>query len=92
MTKFPDFTKLDLSATGAKTGAPKLGEAWETPEGIAVKSAYTAADREGLDFLDDYPGLTPFGRGPYPTMYTNQPWTIDRKHRRGGPTGSEALP
>lgn len=76
MTKFPDFTKLDLGAPHAKAGTPKLGDAWETPEGIAVQSAYTAADRAGLDFLDDYPGLTPFGRGPYPTMYTNQPWTI----------------
>ncbi|AXE64454.1 methylmalonyl-CoA mutase [Hyphomonas sp. CACIAM 19H1] len=76
MTKFPDFTKLDLGTPGAKAGKPELGEAWETPEGIAVQSAYTAADRAGLDYLDDYPGLTPFGRGPYPTMYTNQPWTI----------------
>ncbi|ABI77693.1 methylmalonyl-CoA mutase, large subunit [Hyphomonas neptunium ATCC 15444] len=76
MTKFPDFTKLDLATPSTKSGTPKLGEAWDTPEGIAVKSAYTAADSAGLDFLDDYPGLTPFGRGPYPTMYTNQPWTI----------------
>jgi len=76
MTRFPDFTKLDLATPTASAGKPALGEAWLTPEGIAVKSAYTAADRAGLDFLDDYPGLTPFGRGPYPTMYTNQPWTI----------------
>ena len=41
-----------------------------------MKTAYTAADRAGLDFVDDYPGLAPFGRGPYPTMYTNQPWTV----------------
>ena len=76
MTKFPDFTKLDLGTPTSKAASTRLGEAWETPEGIAVKSAYTAADSAGLDFLDDYPGLTPFGRGPYPTMYTNQPWTI----------------
>ena len=76
MTKFPDFTKLALETPAVKAGKPKLGEAWETPEGIAVKTAFTAADRAGLDFVDDYPGLTPFGRGPYPTMYTNQPWTI----------------
>jgi methylmalonyl-CoA mutase len=76
MTKFPDFTKIALETPAVKSGKPKLGEAWETPEGIAVKTAYTAADREGLDFVDDYPGLAPFGRGPYPTMYTNQPWTI----------------
>ncbi len=76
MTKFPDFTKLALETPAVKAGKPALGEAWETPEGIAVKTAYTAADRAGLDFVDDYPGLAPFGRGPYPTMYTNQPWTI----------------
>ncbi len=76
MTKFPDFTKLGLAASSVKVGKPKLGEAWETPEGIAVKTAYTAEDRAGLDFVDDYPGLAPFGRGPYPTMYTNQPWTV----------------
>ena len=76
MTKFPDFTKLDLGTPDVSAGSAKLGEAWETPEGIAVKSAYSATDSAGLDFLDDYPGLTPFGRGPYPTMYTNQPWTI----------------
>ena len=76
MTKFPDFTKLALETHGVKAGKPALGRAWETPEGIAVKTAYTAADRAGLDFVDDYPGLAPFGRGPYPTMYTNQPWTI----------------
>ncbi|WP_291201976.1 methylmalonyl-CoA mutase [Hyphomonas sp.] len=76
MTKFPDFTKLALETPAVKAGKPTLGEAWETPEGIAVKTAFTAADSAGLDFVDDYPGLTPFGRGPYPTMYTNQPWTI----------------
>jgi len=76
MTKFPDFTKLALETPAVKAGKPKLGEDWETPEGIAVKTAYTAADRAGLDFVDDYPGLAPFGRGPYPTMYTNQPWTV----------------
>ena len=49
---------------------------WETPEGIGVKPVYTAADTEGLDFLATYPGIAPYLRGPYPTMYVNQPWTI----------------
>ncbi|XVV03064.1 methylmalonyl-CoA mutase [Actinosynnema sp. CA-248983] len=49
---------------------------WETPEGIGVKPVYTAADTDGLDFLATYPGIAPFLRGPYPTMYVNQPWTI----------------
>src|SRR6185436_18740461 len=50
--------------------------AWLTPEGIAVKRAYTAADTASLDFLDGYPGIAPYLRGPYPTMYVTQPWTI----------------
>ena len=49
---------------------------WLTPEGITVKSAYTAADSARLDFLDGYPGIAPYLRGPYPTMYVTQPWTI----------------
>ena len=41
-----------------------------------MKPLYTAADLDGLDFLATYPGLPPYLRGPYPTMYVNQPWTI----------------
>jgi methylmalonyl-CoA mutase len=41
-----------------------------------VKARYGPQDRAGLDFLDTYPGLPPYLRGPYPTMYVNQPWTI----------------
>nr|WP_313601344.1 methylmalonyl-CoA mutase [Aeromicrobium phoceense] len=52
------------------------GEPWQSPEGIPVKRLYTPADLEGLDALDTYPGMTPFLRGPYPAMYTTQPWTI----------------
>src|ERR1700685_3615441 len=52
------------------------GQGWATPEGILVKPLYTGADLDGLDFLATYPGLVPYLRGPYPTMYVNQPWTI----------------
>ncbi len=75
MTTLPDFSNLTLDTAHAKA-EPPAGEAWLTPEGIAVKSAYTAADRAGLDFVDGFPGMAPFGRGPYPTMYVQQPWTI----------------
>jgi methylmalonyl-CoA mutase len=56
--------------------AGDAGDTWTTPEGIDVKPLYTAADLDGLDFLATYPGLPPYLRGPYPTMYVNQPWTI----------------
>jgi len=49
---------------------------WQTPEGIAVKAAYGPNDTAELDFLSTWPGIAPFLRGPYPTMYTTQPWTI----------------
>ncbi|HEY1134618.1 MAG TPA: methylmalonyl-CoA mutase [Nocardioides sp.] len=51
-------------------------EPWLSPEGIPIKPRYDAADVEGLDALGTWPGLSPFLRGPYPTMYTTQPWTI----------------
>ncbi|WP_174248465.1 methylmalonyl-CoA mutase [Streptomyces hoynatensis] len=49
---------------------------WETPEGIGVKPLYTADDLAEIDFLGTYPGIAPYLRGPYPTMYVNQPWTV----------------
>lgn len=53
---------------------------WSTPEGIDVKPVYIAADRDAAVAagypLDSFPGEPPFIRGPYPTMYVNQPWTI----------------
>ena len=49
---------------------------WQTPEGLAIKRAYGAGDIDGLPFLDTWPGIAPFIRGPYPTMYVQQPWTI----------------
>ena len=49
---------------------------WQTPEGIAVKPLYTAADLEGLENLGSLPGFEPFLRGVRATMYTNRPWTI----------------
>jgi len=84
----PDFSEIPLgepsSGTAADwqaavqeaTGKGPDAMVWETPEGIGVKPLYTAEDTAGLDFLDTYPGMVPFLRGPYPTMYVNQPWTI----------------
>jgi len=73
---------LDGSPSGASiddwrtAGGDHVSTPWSTPEGIDVNALYTAADLEGIDFLDTYPGIVPFLRGPYPTMYVNQPWTI----------------
>ena len=75
MTNIPDFTTIPWAKPQTKT--PKTdAPAWQTPEGIAVKRLYNTADLAGLNFLDTYPGAAPFVRGPYPTMYVQQPWTI----------------
>jgi methylmalonyl-CoA mutase len=76
MTHIPDFTTIPFAAPATAAVRAPTGEPWLTPEGIAVKTAYTSADIEGLDFLDTWPGIAPYLRGPYPTMYVTQPWTI----------------
>jgi methylmalonyl-CoA mutase len=49
---------------------------WQTPEQIPVKPLYTSADLDGVEYLDTMPGVPPFLRGPYPTMYVLRPWTV----------------
>jgi methylmalonyl-CoA mutase len=78
MTKLPDFANLDFDAVGTTIGgAPdaKLAE-WDTPEGIPHRSLYTFADLAPVTHLGTLPGFPPFVRGPYPTMYVRQPWTV----------------
>ena len=74
----PEARPPGASPQRAAGGSSSSGvdASWLTPEGIPVKPAYGPADRAGLDFLDTYPGLPPYLRGPYPTMYVNQPWTV----------------
>ena len=74
MSSIPNFSALPF----ARLLMPHVASEgpWLTPEGIAVKPLAAAADLDGLPALDTYPGFAPFLRGPYPTMYVNQPWTI----------------
>ena len=77
MSRLPHFGAIDWRAPQDAV-APDGASApdWMTPESIPVKPAYGAGDLAGLDFLDTWPGIAPYLRGPYPTMYVNQPWTI----------------
>jgi methylmalonyl-CoA mutase len=75
------MTESDLDrwrdlASGELKGADPDTLTWETPEGIAVKPLYTAADLEALETVGGLPGIEPFVRGPRATMYANRPWTI----------------
>jgi methylmalonyl-CoA mutase len=71
----PDFSKLGWSDPCSEQAGTEA-EIWHTPEGIAVKHRYSPHDLADLPYLDTYPGIAPYIRGPYPTMYVQQPWTI----------------
>src|SRR3979411_2051113 len=75
MSRIPNFANIAFERTA---GADPLGgaEPWLTPEGIPVKPGYREPDLAGIDFLETWPGIAPYLRGPYPTMYVNQPWTV----------------
>ncbi|MBL8585501.1 MAG: methylmalonyl-CoA mutase [Bradyrhizobiaceae bacterium] len=75
MTRIPDFSTVAFNEPS--TAAPQSTAApWVTPEDIPVKPIYGPDDLRGLDFLQTFPGMPPYVRGPYPTMYVTQPWTV----------------
>jgi len=76
MSNIPDFSNLAFKRAAATTRTTGHENIWSTPEGIDIKSAYSRNEIEDLDFLNTYPGIAPYLRGPYPTMYTTRPWTI----------------
>lgn len=69
-----------VAATAAAHGYATDQLRWQTPEGIEVKPVYIGADRRAAQAdgypVNSFPGEPPYVRGPYPTMYVNQPWTI----------------
>ncbi len=75
MTRVPDFTAVEWKDV-APAPAESAAAPWLTPEDIEVKSIYGPDDVAKLDFLQTYPGMAPYVRGPYPAMYVTQPWTI----------------
>ena len=78
MADFPKRSLEDWQALVAKELGGKDADSltWNTPEGIAVKPLYTAADVAGLETTDTLPGFAPFTRGVRASMYANRPWTI----------------
>jgi methylmalonyl-CoA mutase len=75
MSRIPDFSKVAY-AHAPSPAATANARDWLTPEGIEVKTHYASRDIEGIAGVDGYPGIAPYPRGPYPTMYVTQPWTI----------------
>src|SRR5215475_9761221 len=84
MSLIPNFADIALLADKPPASDPRRAAAaasdqrliWQTPEQIPVCGLYTAADLEGFDHLETMPGIPPFVRGPYATMYVQRPWTV----------------
>jgi methylmalonyl-CoA mutase len=76
MTRIPAFADIAFDARNGGGTRPSGAAPWQTPEGIAVKPVYGPEDIARLDFLDGMPGVAPYLRGPYPTMYVQRPWTV----------------
>ncbi|MBN9014642.1 MAG: methylmalonyl-CoA mutase, partial [Rhizobiales bacterium] len=75
MSRIPNFADVAFEAVAPAAAAGTVAP-WLTPEEIPVNASYGESDLKGIDFLDTWPGIAPFLRGPYPTMYVNQPWTV----------------
>jgi methylmalonyl-CoA mutase len=76
MTRIPAFADIAFDARNGGGTISGGAAPWQTPEGIAVKPVYGPEDIARLDFLDGLPGVAPYLRGPYPTMYVQRPWTV----------------
>ena len=88
MSQLPDFSNIAFNAS-TSISPDSQKQDWqdvinqnndrksrETPEGLSLKRLYTEDDTKDLPHLDGYPGIPPYIRGPYATMYVNKPWTV----------------
>jgi methylmalonyl-CoA mutase len=75
--RVPDFTSISFARPEPTEWHLKPSDtSWTSPEGVDIADAYGPADIENVDHLGGLPGIAPYVRGPYPTMYANRPWTI----------------
>src|SRR5690625_2442777 len=74
----PDFTKIKpvIDTKTKKPHSSYTEDTVSTNEGIELKRIYTKEDIKNVEHLNDYPGIAPNTRGPYPTMYAARPWTV----------------
>ncbi|MEM6987847.1 MAG: methylmalonyl-CoA mutase family protein, partial [Pseudomonadota bacterium] len=72
----PNFSDLPLAQPGEGESTAARRDPIESPEGIPIAARYDADDLIGLNAIDGYPGVAPYLRGPYPTMYAQRPWTV----------------
>ncbi|TYR76336.1 methylmalonyl-CoA mutase [Rossellomorea vietnamensis] len=76
MKSKPDFQNINIKQVNHSEGHQIPASVFETNEKIPVKPFYNEQDTKDISHGDDLPGIAPFTRGPYPTMYVNRPWTV----------------
>ena len=76
MSRIPDFSKVDFADAKRRAAAPRQARPGSRRKASRSSRSTARTTSPGLDFLDTYPGIAPYLRGPYPTMYVTQPWTI----------------
>jgi methylmalonyl-CoA mutase len=89
MNAFPDFTQIPFEAPitpvtfdawrerfESETGKTLDDFVHQTLERIDIQPLYTSADTARSEHLDTLPGLVPYLRGPYGSMYVTKPWTV----------------
>lgn len=89
MSQKPDFSKIDWNPETIncsrreweeqlknRTGLTPEDFTWHTMEQIAVRPLYDRDDVSAFPHLEYTAGIPPFARGPYASMYVQQPWTV----------------
>jgi len=71
-----DFNKFKENLLKATDKQFESNYSMKTNEGIDLFSYFDSLENLEQNLLNTFPGTAPFIRGPYPSMYTNQPWTI----------------
>jgi len=72
--KVPNF--VEKSWQQPQRGKSLEGLSWESSEKIPFSSHYNPEHRNQGVGLESWPGMSPFLRGPYPTMYVQRSWTV----------------
>ena len=73
---FETGERKETEKTWVPAFAGMSGEKWKTAEGIELPRILGPEALEDLPFVQTWPGLPPYVRGPYPTMFVTNPWTI----------------
>jgi methylmalonyl-CoA mutase len=71
-----DFSNISYKSQESSSLASNATEKFVTAEQITLNTSYTLADTKDFEHLNFGAGTPPFLRGPYSSMYVQNPWTV----------------